>query len=438
MARDRFRLSSKHFVVVALSLLLGAAGCSSEDAAGAGGAGSASSSDTTTTTSTAATTGVGGAGGAGSGGAGGGTVESLDDILAALRADRDGTLLAKSAEGGWPLPLAEGHLFVSTFPELTKVAGDHDAWAGTAMNPDQGFSWIVLQVPPNEHYKLTDGATYAADPWSRSYTYDEFGEMSLVGPTDAHLDRWFGLGDAANEPRTVRVWVPTEAPTHVLYVHDGQNLFDPEAFWGGWHLQDSAPPAMLLVGIDNTAARMDEYTHVEDVLSGQTLGGAADAYADYLENVVRPLVATRYGEPARVGTMGSSLGGLVSLHIADRYPGEYDFAASLSGTLGWGSIGANNETMIERYAAHGHQGTELYVDSGGFGDCFDGDGDGIEDDDPNAGDNYCENVQFADVLRGVGYADNVDLFYYWEPNAEHNEAEWAARVFRPLDLFADL
>jgi hypothetical protein len=331
-----------------------------------------------------------------------------------------------------------GHLFVSTSPELTKVAGDHDVWAGTAMNPDQGFSWIVLQVPPNEHYKLTDGATYAADPWSRAYTYDDFGEMSLVGPTDAHLDRWFGLGDAANEPRTVRIWVPTEAPTHVLYVHDGQNLFDPDAFWGGWHLQDSVPPAMLLVGVDNTAARMDEYTHIEDVISGQTMGGAADAYADYLEDVVRPLVATRYGEPARVGTMGSSLGGLVSLHVADRYPGEYDFAASLSGTLGWGSIGANNETMIERYAAHGHQGTSLYVDSGGFGDCFDGDGDGIEDDDPNAGDNYCENVQFANVLRGAGYADNVDLFYHWEPNAEHNEAEWAARVFRPLDLFADL
>jgi hypothetical protein len=134
------------------------------------------------------------------------------------------------------------------------------------MNPDQGFSWIVLQVPPNEHYKLTDGATYAADPWSRAYTYDDFGEMSLVGPTDAHLDRWFGLGDAANEPRTVRVWVPTEAPTHVLYAHDGQNLFDPEALFGYWKLQETVPPQMLVVGVDNTPARMDEYTHVPDII----------------------------------------------------------------------------------------------------------------------------------------------------------------------------
>ena len=133
MGRDRVRLSSNYLVVFTLSLLLGAGGCSSEDDAGAGGASSGTTSVTSGTTSSSATSGAGGAGGAGSGGAGGGTVESLDDILAALRADRDGTLLAKSAEGGWPLPVDGGHLFVSTFPQLTKVAGDHDAWAGTAM-----------------------------------------------------------------------------------------------------------------------------------------------------------------------------------------------------------------------------------------------------------------------------------------------------------------
>jgi hypothetical protein len=104
--------------------------------------------------------------------------------------------------------------------------------------------------------------------------------------------------------------------------------------------------------------------------------------------------------------------------------------------MGWGSIEQHNPTMIERYAEAGHGQTALYLDSGGSGDCFDGDGDGIEDDDPSASDNYCENLQLRDTLAEVGYTFDEDLFHWWEPEAPHNEAAWAARVERPLSLFA--
>jgi predicted alpha/beta superfamily hydrolase len=239
----------------------------------------------------------------------------------------------------------------------------------------------------------------------------------------------------------VRVWVPAEAPTHVLYVHDGQNLFDPDAFFGGWRLDESAPPAMLLVGVDNTSDRMDEYTHVADDI-GQVIGGRADDYAALLRDEVRPRVDARYGEPALVGTMGSSLGGLISLHLALHDAGDYVFAASLSGTLGWGSIGLENETMIERYAAAGHRPIAIYLDSGGGGvTCADADGDGIDDDDPEAADNYCETIQMRDVLDAAGWTlpgegGDVDLVHWHEPGATHDEAAWAARVFRPLEMFA--
>jgi hypothetical protein len=109
--------------------------------------------------------------------------------------------------------------------------------------------------------------------------------------------------------------------------------------------------------------------------------------------------------------------------------------------MGWGSIGAgvHNETMIERYNAHGHQGTVLYIDSGGDGvTCADGDGDGIMDDDLEADDNYCENIQLRDVLAGVGYQIGTDLHHWWEPGAPHNEAAWAARVNKPFGIFAGL
>jgi len=195
-----------------------------------------------------------------------------------------------------------------------------------------------------------------------------------------------------------------------------------------------------VVGIDNTPARMAEYTHVTDDLGSGPIGGDGDGYADFVHGYVRTLIRDAYGEPPKVGVMGSSLGGLISFHIADRYPGDYDFAASLSGTMGWGSIGAGQmqPTIIERYAAAGQRSTALYLDSGGSGTCYDSDQDGIEDDDPSASDNYCENKQLESVLLAAGYTVGVDLWHWHELGALHNEAAWAARIWRPLDHFSGL
>ncbi|TKD13317.1 alpha/beta hydrolase [Polyangium fumosum] len=402
--------------------------------------------------------GGGGAGGTGGAGQGGSSATSLDGLLAELRADLEGTMDKYAGSDGWPVGVEGGHLFVSTDPSLDLVAGDHDGWVGSPMQIDNaGFRWLhVKDVAAGSRYKFTNKTLWEADPWARSYTYDDNGEISLVAPTAAHLDRFFRIGDAQMPERTVNVWLPEGTATHVLYVHDGQNLFDPEAAWGGWRLLDSAPAGMMLVGIDNTGiGRMDEYTHVPDVIdldengTVEPWGGKGDAYADFVNGAVRKLVADRYGEPPKVGTMGSSLGGLISFHIADRFPGEYAYAASLSGTMGWGKMGetSTNETMIERYESHGHRTTVLYLDSGG-GDpalgqseneakCKDTDGDGIEDD-VGLGDNACENAQMRDVLISVGYTLQSDVYHWWEAGAPHNEAAWRARVFRPMDLFKGL
>ncbi len=412
-----------------------ASGVGGDSSTGDGGAGPGQGGASSTTTEgagaqTSSTT----TSGPGTGGA---PADDLEDLLARLRADRDGTLREEADDGGWPVRVASGRVVVSTDPAFGAVAGDFDDWAGTSLTADEGFAWSVVPDVAGDAYKLKSGDTFAADPWARAYAYDDFGEITFVAPpAEAHLERWPIVEGAGLAPRTVRVWVPAEAPTRVLYVHDGQNLFDPDAFNGGWHLQDSAPPAMLLVGIDNSSDRMDEYTHVEDDI-GQVLGGEGDAYADLLRDVIRPQVDARYGEPAVVGTMGSSLGGLISLHLALHDDGDYAFAASLSGTLGWGSIGLENETMIERWAAAGLRDVVVYLDSGGGGtDCEDSDGDGTNDDDPTAADNYCETVQMRDVLLEEGWQGDVDLFHWHEPGAQHDEAAWAARVFRPLEIFA--
>lgn len=425
-------------------LLLGGVACG-DDTTGSGGQGGVNWTGSGAAGGSGGAVTQGGAGGAAMGGAGtggaGGGVDDLASLLARLRADRDGTLQEESDGLGWPRPVTEGLVVVSVDPALTMVAGDFNAWTPEPLTQDQGFAYALIPITPGQSYKLTDGTAYAADPWSRGFAYDTFGEISLLPGTAAHLERFFNVGEGQTtlEPRTVRVWLPAAAPGRVLYVHDGQNLFDPNAIWGGWHLTDASPPDMMFVGIDNTAARMDEYTQIADDIGGGAIGGLGDAYAAYVEDVVRPLIAARYGEPATVGVMGSSLGGLISLHIGELYPNQYDFVASLSGTLGWGSIGPHTgETLIERYQAGGKLPFVVYLDSGGNGPCTDSDGDGIQDDDPNSADNYCETAQMRDVLAAEGWQFDMDLFHWHESGAPHNEAAWAARVFRPIDIFEAL
>lgn len=343
---------------------------------------------------------------------------------------------------GWPIDGGDGTFVFAAIDEgwaQLQLAGDHEGWVGQDMALQNGIWWIRTAIanPEGSHYKLVARADYFADPMARAYRYDSFGEISLVRGDGDHIERWPNIGDDAMEPRTVRVWVPAAPVTHQLYVQDGQNLFDPDAFYGGWQLQASLGPSTMAVGVDNTPARMDEYTHVQDFIYEEWMGGEGDAYADFLVYTVRPLVEGEYGAADRVGILGSSLGGLIALHAALRDPTAWDYAASMSGTMGWGSIGANNETLIERYAAAGYTGVPIFLDSGGGPGvgCVDTDGDGIEDDSPDSSDNYCENRQLADTLAAVGWTWEADLWHWWESGADHNEAEWAARVWRPVAIF---
>lgn len=251
------------------------------------------------------------------------------------------------------------------------LAGDMNDWQPAAMTQAAGVYWIEVQIadPDGVKYKFVDGqGTFAADPLARRYGWDEFGEFSLVAASAPHRERWSSVSGDGLAPRTVRAWVPTAHPSHHLYVHDGQNLFEPDAPFGGWELDQTVGSDTLVIGIDNGGvARMDEYTHVPDDIGSGPIGGEGDATADFVENAVRPLVEARYGVPDKVGVMGSSLGGLIAFHEVLRYPDRYDFAASLSGTFGWGSIGLHNETLIERFAAAQKPSTLLYLDSGGSG-----------------------------------------------------------------------
>src|SRR5438270_7130098 len=140
--------------------------------------------------------------------------------------------------------------------------------------------------------------------------------------------------------RALIVYVPPEYErnTHqrypVLYMHDGQNLFDSATAFGGneWRLDDTAEELIergaiepvIIVGIYNTGEqRIHEYTPTVDAKLG---GGKADLYGKMIVNEVKPFIEKTYrtlpgGENTAMG--GSSLGGLVTLHLGIKYPNVF-------------------------------------------------------------------------------------------------------------------
>lgn len=330
------------------------------------------------------------------------------------------------------------------------VAGDFNDWMPGEHPLDEpvpglGFYYarVELSEAPQGLYKLVqDGDVFFGDPLARRFGWDQFGEYSQVDPVPerSHHERWpaFDEGAGALQPRTVTVYLPAgalaEAGLPVLYMHDGQNLFSPDALFGGWRVGETLDVAIddgtlgpvAVVAIANTSDRFDEYTHTTDMVGGGEVGGRADEYADFLVDGIKPFIEARYpvsSEPAQVAVMGSSLGGLVSLYIGRRHPEVFGQVASMSGTIAWGTLEAANPTIVDLYLEQSPPGLRIYLDSGGD------EGMGC----PDGGfDNYCGNAQMADALRGSGWVDEVDLFYRWEPGAPHNELAWADRFLPAL------
>ena len=213
----------------------------------------------------------------------------------------------------------------------------------------------------------------------------------------------------------------------VLYMHDGQNLFAPDAPFGGWQvgaavddaIASGALPPMFVVGIDNTPLRFDEYTPVPDDLGDGPVGGRADEYADFVALGIKPFIDARYPTRADAGStvaLGSSLGGLVSLYIAWRHPDVFGLAGSMSGTLDWGRLGLDNDRIVELFEQQPPLGAWLYLDSGGDGPC------------PGGSDNYCVNLEMRGRLAEIGWSEPDSLVYVHAPGASHDEAAWRDRL----------
>lgn len=239
----------------------------------------------------------------------------------------------------------------------------------------------------------------------------------------------------------MRVLVPARfdaASARTLLLHDGQNVFHPDAAFGGWRVDAALASRgnVLAVAIDNAPDRMDAYTQVQDDIGSGPIGGRAASYLQLVQAEVLPFARRRYGVEARgrsLAMMGSSLGGLVTLFAASGDFEDMACGAAMSSTVGWGSIADGRSGASTLLSTWRGAPTAIYFDSGGDdgGGCRDSDADGVNDDSDD-GDNYCVNAQLRGVLGMQGYTA-ANLTYAWQMGAVHNEAAWASRAGNALD-----
>jgi predicted alpha/beta superfamily hydrolase len=208
----------------------------------------------------------------------------------------------------------------------------------------------------------------------------------------------------------------------VLYLQDGQNLFDgATSFIPGqdWHVRQTADAAindravepLIIVGIYNTRGRVSEYTPTHVPKLG---GGRADRYAKFLIEEVKPFVEREYRVlpgSRHAGLGGSSLGGLVSLYLGLKHSAIFGKIAALSPSVWW------NQLFIHRFvkALSVERHPRIWLDIG-----------------TREGARMVEDVErFRDVLLQRGWRLEQGLHYERVEGAQHNEIAWAQRV-RPF------
>ncbi len=248
-------------------------------------------------------------------------------------------------------------------------------------------------------------------------------------------------------PRQVDVWLPPGYEAHsverypVIYLQDGQNLFDPAKSYGGtaWEIDRAMErliaagrtPGAILVGIWNTgltrsadyfpakAVRVRDIANVSNAYATQSHPIVSDLYLKFLVRELKPFIDRTYRTKAGAAhtfLMGSSIGALISAYGVAEYPGVFGGAACLSThwLAGDGAVIDYLRGHLPNPADH-----RFYFDHGS------------EALDAQYGPYQ---LRMDAIMKTHGYRPGVS----WEtkvfPGADHSEASWGKRAEFPLSF----
>lgn len=274
-------------------------------------------------------------------------------------------------------------------------------------------------------------------------------------PSTGSIQKIAGFPSKFVEPRDIDVWLPDDYAPYkryaVLYVHDGQNLFDTSYTYNReeWKLDETLGPLIkngsiketIVVGIYNSDKRWLEFVPNKPFLSLppaikdsmlrnmkiREKNLLSDRYLKFLVTELKPYIDSVYSTYPDVNntfTMGSSIGGLIAWYAVTEYPKVFGGAACFS--THWPGGQMTNRTDNQQYArmtlkylqakAPNPNDHKFYFDHGTV----------------NLDKNYEPYQRAVDsVLKKKGY-NSSNLFSLTFYGADHTEKEWAKRLGGPL------
>ncbi|WP_179343556.1 alpha/beta hydrolase [Winogradskyella ursingii] len=295
------------------------------------------------------------------------------------------------------------------------------------------LSFFSFQIEKNIEFKLVENAVLAS---GTLYRVDSFPSKYI-------------------KPRPVDVWLPEdyskEKKYSVLYMHDGQMLFDSTATWNKqeWKVDEWASKLMkqdktrnfIVVAIHNIAAirwqdlfPQKAFELLEKSIQESLLEEAVNAnfdtefngnnYLRFLVQELKPIIDKQYSvhnDAANTFVAGSSMGGLMSMYAVSEYPETFGGAACLS--THWPGAAPKKDNPIPN-AIFDYMKANL-PEAGSHKLYFDYGNKTLDEHYPQ----YASRVD--EILEAKGYTNQDSKNIFFE-GTDHSEKSWQKRLDQPL------
>ncbi len=222
--------------------------------------------------------------------------------------------------------------------------------------------------------------------------------------------------------RDIIIWLPpsyhfSNKSYPVLYMQDGQNLFNPNTSFIGYDwkadevvsklILENLIEEIIIVGIYNTKDRLEEYNYFTD---------KGKKYANFIIRELKPQLDETYRtltETYSTGIMGSSMGGLISFQLFWNFPHTFGKAACMSNSFWVNDREVFN--MVRKINSSGYKNNKLYLDCG-----------------TEEKELLPDFLKMVEILQKKNFQLDKNLFHYLDEGGHHSERDWAKRLHVPL------